>query len=49
MGTVNISIADTIYSYNFYSNANIGQGIKTNELATLFKEKTDCGAQDIDL
>lgn len=36
------------YSYNYDNNANLGTA-KVNELSSLFREKTDRGAQDVDL
>lgn len=41
------------FSYNYDNNANLGQGgaatKASNEIAALFKEKTDQGALEIDL
>lgn len=35
-------------SYNYDNNTNLGTA-KVNELSTLFREKTDRGAQDVDI
>lgn len=36
------------YSYNYDNNTNLGTA-KVNDLSSLFREKTDRGAQDVDL
>ena len=42
------SLTTFYFSYNYDNNANLGTA-KVNELSSLFREKTDRGALDVDL
>lgn len=39
----------TSYSYNYDNNVNLGTTTKINDIAGLFRDKSDLGNQDIDL
>lgn len=38
-----------MFSYNYENNQNLGAGTKVNDLSSLFREKTETGAQDVNL